>query len=268
MLRRFSAYWFVVQDTVERIVKKLAATDPSPTYQKSLKLDQANTGKWFLDGAKYKQWKIGHASRLWLYGVPGCGKTILSSAIIDDLQAEVENDIAKACAYHFFTFNDKAGRKSEDLIKSLIVQLIVRCVDIDPPVKRLEYGFTASNLQEALHDILVALPTVYLVIDALEECEHDQQKDLMETLSLLTSWNLGHVHILMTSRKERPLEDALAQIVAKDDCIEMRDADIDQDIYVYVRARLQSDRDFERWRDGRRICHEIESALTSGAGGM
>lgn len=241
--------------------------DPSLTYQKALKQHQPNTCKWFLDYA-YKPWKTIAASLVWLHGGPGCGKTVLSSVIIRDLEEEVSKDVAKACAYHFFTFNDKAEQKPENMIKSLICQLILRCVEIPPSVKQLEYRVTSTLLEEALRDILASLPTVYLVIDALDECDRDRQSDLIAMLELFSNWKLDHVHILLTSRKEQALEVAFETLIPKRYRISVSSSDVDRDIGIYVRAHLESDKNFRRWKNDDAIRKQIEAALTTGAGGM
>ena len=60
----------------------LSAPDPSSNYNKALKARYANTGDWFLKSDTFRIWLLESGSLLWLYGIPGCGKTILSSTII------------------------------------------------------------------------------------------------------------------------------------------------------------------------------------------
>lgn len=44
-----------------------------------------DTCKWFLDHPIFKQWKCSsHDELLWLSAKPGCGKSVLSKALIDD----------------------------------------------------------------------------------------------------------------------------------------------------------------------------------------
>jgi hypothetical protein len=73
------------EERLGRICSWLSVPDPSTNYHKAHKQRQAETGLWLLDGPKFKEWKQRAASRLWLYGIPGCGKTILSSTIIEHL---------------------------------------------------------------------------------------------------------------------------------------------------------------------------------------
>ena len=75
-------------------------------YQKALKQRQDATGLWFLESDQYTEWKTDAASFLWLYGIPGCGKTILSSTILQNVLQHCDSDPGKAVAYFFFDFHD------------------------------------------------------------------------------------------------------------------------------------------------------------------
>jgi hypothetical protein len=45
-------------------------------HNAACKKHKPQTGNWFIQG-KYSQWKETPSLFLWLYGIPGCGKTIL-----------------------------------------------------------------------------------------------------------------------------------------------------------------------------------------------
>ncbi|KAF7343884.1 putative Ankyrin repeat domain-containing protein 50 [Mycena venus] len=50
---------------------------------------QPGTGIWLLEHDLYKDWKSGRGGTLWCRGMPGAGKTVLTSLITNDLQAQV-----------------------------------------------------------------------------------------------------------------------------------------------------------------------------------
>lgn len=52
--------------------------DPSGHQNIAIKLRQPGTGVWFTEGAQFKQWLELANSKLWLYGIPGAGKTVLA----------------------------------------------------------------------------------------------------------------------------------------------------------------------------------------------
>ncbi|KAK0301955.1 hypothetical protein LTR91_024452 [Friedmanniomyces endolithicus] len=84
----------------------LAPPDPLFNPRKALKIRSANTGKWYLQGARYEAWKTTGPPYTWLYGSAGSGKTILSAGIIEDLQEYCRDDPARSLVVYFFDFND------------------------------------------------------------------------------------------------------------------------------------------------------------------
>ena len=95
-----------LEDTLARLQKWLAPPDPLFNPRKALKIRSANTGKWYLQGARYEAWKTTGPPYTWLYGSAGSGKTILSAGIIEDLQEYCRDDPARSLVVYFFDFND------------------------------------------------------------------------------------------------------------------------------------------------------------------
>src|SRR5439155_25271684 len=75
----------------EKIERWLSPPDPSTNYNKALQQRHEGLGLWFLKGDVFAKWKTRQNSFLWLHGIPGCGKTILSSAIIKDLDSKLSS---------------------------------------------------------------------------------------------------------------------------------------------------------------------------------
>lgn len=73
------------EDHSWKIQHWLSAPDPSINYNRALQQRHEGSGNWFLQSSEYSSWKTERDSFLWLHGMPGCGKTILSSTIIQDL---------------------------------------------------------------------------------------------------------------------------------------------------------------------------------------
>ncbi|KFZ15388.1 hypothetical protein V501_02734 [Pseudogymnoascus sp. VKM F-4519 (FW-2642)] len=94
----------------------LSAPDPSINYQKAIKLRQCDTGLWLLESEVYSKWKRNASSFVWLYGIPGCGKTILSSTVTQDILFYCANDPGKVVAYFYFDFTDTDKQKPELMI--------------------------------------------------------------------------------------------------------------------------------------------------------
>jgi hypothetical protein len=261
------------EERLGRICSWLSAPDPSTNYHKAHKQRQADTGLWLLHNARFAEWKEGAASRLWLYGIPGCGKTILSSTAIEHLLQHCHDDASKATAYFYFDFNDTQKQDPELMLRSLLSQLLQRSVTIPKGVDVLFSACDNGHRQPSLHALLGVLPQVmqqfthvYVVLDALDECT--QRPELMDVLETVAGWQPDNMHLLMTSRKERDIERSLESYIKEKDSICLQRDVVDKDIQRYVQQRLSDDKTLAKWNKDAAVRQEIEDALIRGARGM
>ncbi|KAF8527122.1 hypothetical protein JB92DRAFT_2699344, partial [Gautieria morchelliformis] len=113
-----------------------------------------------------------------------------------------------------------------------------------------------------LKAVIGSFRDVYIVFDALDECP--QRADLLTLLREINDWGLGTLHLLVTSRRERDLEEALDSFVSHHVPLEQRV--VDDDIRVHVSKTLDRDIKFSRYSTEDKKM--IESTLTEGAHGM
>ncbi|KAI4638258.1 hypothetical protein J4E93_010257 [Alternaria ventricosa] len=261
----------------ERLVKIrnwLSAPDPSINYQKAHNQRQPGTGQWLLqEHESFRNWKDDAASRLWLYGIPGCGKTILSSTVVEHLQHHCGNDKRKVTVYFYFDFNDAQKQIPELMLRSLLRQLLQHTITIPDAVDALFSSCGDGQQQPPLHKLLTVAPQVigqfthvYIVLDALDECA--QRPELMDLLIAVAGLRLDSVHLLMTSRKERDIETSLETFVVEDNMISLQRDVVDEDILRFVQQKLRDDRQLEKWNRDDEVRQEIETALMRGAQGM
>ena len=260
----------------ERLVKIrnwLSAPDPSINYQKAHNQRQPGTGLWLQQHESFKNWKEDAASRLWLYGIPGCGKTILSSTVVEHLQHHCGDDKRKVTVYFYFDFNDAQKQIPELMLRSLLRQLLQYTIAIPECVDALFSSCGDGQQQPPLHKLLTVAPQVigqfthvYIVLDALDECA--QRPELMDLLIAVAGLRLDSVHLLMTSRKERDIETSLETFVVEDNMISLQRDVVDEDILRFVQQKLRDDRRLEKWNRHDEVRQEIETALMRGAQGM
>lgn len=117
-----------------------------------------------------------------------------------------------------------------------------------------------QGLVDTLKSILGLFPKTYIILDALDECT--DREELLVLIEEINRW--GAVQILATSRKEKDIEEALHPLVTCQICIQ--DAQIDNDIKLYIRHRLQNDSKLKKWP--LKVQREIEESLMAGANGM
>jgi hypothetical protein len=214
---------------------------------------------------------------LWLHGIPGCGKTILSSTIIQKLMDQFQPDPKVAVAYFYFDFNSKEKQKPENLLCSLLAQLASLASQNSRHVPKvltdLYTSFvdtedekkpppTFDGMYRALVSLIPEFNQVYVCLDALDECT--DRKRLLDLLKRILMKSHSYLHILATSRKERDLEASLTKMATE--CIDLRDAEVDADIQLYIEDQLGNDWKFtEPPAD---VKEDIKKALMKNAKGM
>jgi hypothetical protein len=261
------------EERLNKVYSWLSAPGPSTNHHKAHKQRQAETGLWLLESVKFAEWKESAASRLWLYGIPGCGKTILSSTVIEHLLQHCHDNTHMVTAYFYFDFNDAQKQNPELMLRSLLCQFLQRSVVIPKGVDALFSSCENRKRKPSLHALLEVtrqamqdFTQVYVVLDALDECT--QRSELMDMLETVAGWQLDNLHLLMTSRRERDIERSLEGYVKEEDAICLQRDVVDQDIQRYVQQRLHDDKRLEKWNKDAAVRQEIEAALMGGARGM
>lgn len=259
--------------TLEKVRNWLSAPDPSTNYHKADKQRQADTGSWLIESKQFARWKTKEASRLWLYGIPGCGKTVLSSTIIQHLRQHCRKNASLATLYFFFDFNDPQKQDAELMLRSLLRQLLNMKAKVPTSMYALFESCRNGHSQPTLHEVLEVVQQtlldfshVYLVLDALDECA--QRPGLLQLLKLIAEWKLPGLHLLLTSRKEWDIETSLGTYIAEENTVCLQSKVVDGDIQRYVRQRLSDDINLAKWSKDAEIKQEIEIALMRGALGM
>ena len=261
----------LLDDKLLKILDWLDAPDPSINYDKALDSKLECTGLWFLDGEAFANWKTDKASRIWLYGIPGCGKSVLSSAIIENLSHIYDNIPGKVVVYYYFDFSDKQKQDVSSMLRSLICQLAQNFHKIPEDLEKAfsEYGkmrksLPQKGLLQLLRQTIKEFPQVYVVLDALDECA--TWGELMKVLEDIFNWQLPHMHIIITSRREKQIEDVLEDIKGPREHICIMNDAVDEDIKLYVNHELSSRKSLRK--KSNEIKAEIERALAEGAKGM
>ncbi|KAK4896478.1 hypothetical protein LTR27_005694 [Elasticomyces elasticus] len=190
----------------------IEALDVMSTHDQACRRRHPSTGQWLLDSAKYLAWKSdpGPERRVWIHGMSGCCKTVLSSIIIEDLRSFCDREADRTLAYFYFTFSDQRKQSWDALLRTLVLQLS----EGKPAVDALSTAFerasstppTTTLLETTLKQILAKSCEnsghVNVVIDALDECPDDlgTRGSVCEALADLTD-SFGQLHILVTSRR-------------------------------------------------------------------
>jgi hypothetical protein len=88
----------------QTILKWLIPVDYASQQRDYIKRRQLGTGQWLLDSEEFQTWLKTEKQTLFCPGIPGAGKTIITSIVIDDLFAKFQNDVSVGIAYIFCNY--------------------------------------------------------------------------------------------------------------------------------------------------------------------
>ncbi|KAJ8108074.1 hypothetical protein ONZ43_g6538 [Nemania bipapillata] len=263
----------------EKIHQWLAAPDPSSNHVDALGKRRATTGSWFVGSSKFDDWKTSPNSFLWLSGIPGCGKTVLTSVTIEAVLEHCHLSVGMMpnpppiCAVVFFYFDFSQGQKRnhENMIRSLIKQLSQQLQYTSESLESLFSTCTNGNrqptteaLQNCLKQMIEEFDQVFIILDALDECE--DREDLIDSINEIIGWSLQTLHFLATSRMEGEIADGLN--VTEEQKLHIQSDLIEEDIRAYIHARLQMDKKLRRWQKDKKDQEIIVGTLMEKSDGM
>ncbi|KAG1856206.1 hypothetical protein C8R48DRAFT_718727 [Suillus tomentosus] len=230
------------------------------------------TGRWIFQNDQFVAWNNSDRAFLWLNGQAGHGKTILTSAVVDEIQGSNQAE-PQTLAFFYCNFRDDRTTNAAAVLRSLVVQLLQQSKDDwiakigeqqesnterdldslrklwkqqrDGKPHPTDLGFLVKLLVEA--STLVRRPV--LVIDALDEC-----RDYPELVGHLV--NLAEdarLRLFVTSRSEPDIQDTfygLPTMLLKDSAEQMK-----ADICAHITEQLNTQKKLSR------LPHELKKTI-------
>ena len=197
-------------------------------HQKDGLLKEASN--WVLETKGFCDWyEDADTQLLWIKGDPGKGKTMMAIALIDELSHRLRTKPGSGILSYFFCqTTDLRLNNAISVLRGLIYMLVTKQDTFAKPLED-EFERAGSKLFEGpnvffdLQRILLAMlkmphhGTIYLVVDALDECE----LGLSELLRLITNNRFAppsQVKWLVTSRNREGIE---RQLSFKNRCLKV-----------------------------------------------
>ncbi|KAL8701190.1 MAG: hypothetical protein Q9201_005039 [Fulgogasparrea decipioides] len=158
----------------------------SDSFQRAIKKRSPDTGLWLFDEPLFQRWIQGsdnahNQHMLWVHGGPGVGKTVLSASTIQHIQSyETYKGKVGKVAYFYGDHTKSRDATAFTICVSMLSQLIGSLSDIPGPVLERHqdakrHGRAKVSDEDGVFDlfqeVVAALPSVFLIIDALDECD-------------------------------------------------------------------------------------------------
>jgi hypothetical protein len=188
---------------------------------------------------------------------------VKSTTIIKNIQL----DSSAGLAYFYFDTNNLTKQTVRGLIHSLVYSLFIQSVyktaltDFCTACRNGHSEPNIHDLEKVLKELISGFRNVYIVIDALDECK--ELNLLLKFLIKLHVWQIPQCHILVTSRKEQDIVEALSSVAS---VIDLSKMPVNSDIMAYVDYVLEKEPELQKWQEaGKRM---IKETLGKKANGM
>ncbi|CAG9947012.1 unnamed protein product [Clonostachys rosea f. rosea IK726] len=175
-------------------------------HQARSRMRVTGTCEWLLSSQAYDSWlrtesDLAEDRLLGILGKGGCGKSILSSYIVDKTQ-----EGNAATIYFSFSGADAPRQTLQSLVRSLVSQLVHKPGYIGGyelvHELTMQEGYSTDDLWTLLHKIL-ALDTdpLFLVVDGVDECSEPAEQLVEHVLNILNAIQsckiviLGRAHV-------------------------------------------------------------------------
>ncbi|KAL8855889.1 MAG: hypothetical protein Q9178_007454 [Gyalolechia marmorata] len=227
---------------------------------------EEGTGRWLIHSDEFQKWIAGSERTLCCYGIPGAGKSVLASVVVDYLRNEFTSGDSFGVAAAYCNFKEVEMQDPVNILGGLCMQLIdnsesfpKRLVDLYKSHKEKKTRPGLKDVIKVFDDVLKSLKTAYLIVDALDECSSGVRDILVQELKAIKSTT----SLIVTTR---PI-DSIIREFSEDVCIEIRASYGDLDIYL-TSMIASSSRLSSLLRGQVMLANEISSKVIAKANGM
>ncbi|KAH8999495.1 hypothetical protein EDB92DRAFT_2081633, partial [Lactarius akahatsu] len=195
-----------------------------------------NAGEWLINREELLDWAHNPSGGLlWVHGKPGVGKTVLASIVIEWVMNPTISGKQAAVAFFYCEHDNPKKHNPRSLLATLLHQVLGQ---LPGPWDGLELDIfskahSPENLRNSLKtacNYLERTRPVFLIIDALDECDPATREELLPLLISLGNDS----RLLLTSRNEEDIWNALKSFPL----IAITDQDVKNDIHQYVSRKV------------------------------
>ena len=195
------------QQEHQELLDWLTPTDFSAQQSDFIRRRHPGTGQWLLSSTEYRHWLAKQNKTLFCPGIPRAGKTILTSIVVDNLYDLYRNDRSVGICYVYCNFRRKNEQTLDNLTANILRQLAKGQSIFPEDIKNLYHQHkerrtrpSIDELYRTLHSTITRLFRVFVIIDALDECQVSNDCRSRFTSKLLNLHTKLGVNVLITSR--------------------------------------------------------------------
>jgi hypothetical protein len=250
-----------------RVLEWLTPIDYISQQRDAISRRQSGTGQWLLDSPDFLGWLQGDKAILFCSGIHGTGKTILTSIVIEHLLDQFRETQDIGIAYIYCNFRRKDEQKLDNMLASLLKQLSEvkhslpeAILDLYDQHKTKPTRPSTDELSIALQSVSATYERVFIVVDALDECQTDgrcRDKFLREVFVLQDKCK---ANVFMTSR----LIPDISRVFDGKPCVEIRATK--EDMEKYLDGHMRDLSSFDDW--GLELQNKIKEEILLAADGM
>ncbi|KAH0533106.1 hypothetical protein TsFJ059_001714 [Trichoderma semiorbis] len=167
---------------------------------------QPGAGRWLLDSKEFQSWLAAGDQTLFCPGIPGAGKTVLTSIVVKHLTSIFRREEV-GIAYIYGNFRRQDEQNVSDLLASIVKQLAGLQLSLPESVKDLfkrhQSGRTrpsSDELYKTLQSVIALYSRVFILVDALDEVSNSGNSRVNFLLQLFKIQIESGVNIFATSR--------------------------------------------------------------------
>ena len=198
---------------------------------------QIETCNWVLKDPQMRPWiedDSGDAV-LWMTGIPGAGKSLLCSKLVQNLQTQQRF----STLYYFCGHQSSSGDISATILRTLAIQLLQQNLDMATLVHQAYLSKGSNRSSPAMKKLLIqVLPTskvARIVIDGIDEGDHATQQEILKSLIDIQK-NVNHYcKVLVSSRDEPQIQKVLAAKIH----VKLGEKTA-EDLSLYIKDRIES----------------------------
>ncbi|KAF3764220.1 hypothetical protein M406DRAFT_339885 [Cryphonectria parasitica EP155] len=165
-----------------------SSIDNDHHHYRTLCDEDPENNRWLLEKRAFREWiepiSLMKPPLLWINGIPGAGKTILASSVIE----EVKKSHPQSTVLFFYCKQDNSERNSFSCIaRHFLAESLRHNHDLLLPIIYDQFSKSTEPILDRLKDIeellrtaVLNCPCAHIVIDGIDECPREDRKMIVQ----------------------------------------------------------------------------------------